>query len=114
MHTIFKKMTVIAIILLSFIALVSCLQPKYQHPEEWQLWKTEHGKSYESQREELERHLVWLSNREYINAHNKNAEEFGFIMSMNQFSDRVSHTTKLHAIISSVPHSMMVSLQHNI
>ena len=63
---------------------------QYQHPEEWQLWKTEHGKSYESQREELERHLVWLSNREYINAHNKNAHIFGYTLAMNHLGDIVS------------------------
>ena len=62
---------------------------QYQHPEEWQLWKTEHGKSYESQREELERHLVWLANREYINAHNKNAHVLGFTLAMNHLGDIV-------------------------
>ena len=60
-----------------------------EHPEEWQLWKTEHGKSYESQREELERHLVWLSNREYINTHNKNAHITGYSLYLNHFADWV-------------------------
>ena len=63
---------------------------QYQHPEEWQLWKTQHGKSYESEREELERHLMWLSNREYINAHNKNSHILGFTLKLNQFADWVS------------------------
>ena len=65
---------------------------QYQHPEEWQLWKSQHGKSYGSQREELERHLVWLSNREYINAHNKNAESLGFTLALNYFADMVRMT----------------------
>ena len=69
--------------------LVSC-EVQYQHPEEWQLWKTQHGKSYESEREELERHIVWLSNREYINAHNKNSHIFGFTLAMNHLGDIVS------------------------
>ena len=43
---------------------------QFSYTEEWQMWKTQHGKSYGSVREELERHLVWLANREYINAHN--------------------------------------------
>ncbi|CAI8032361.1 Silicatein [Geodia barretti] len=68
------------------LAVVRC-EVQYQHPEEWDLWKTEHGKSYQSQREELERHLVWLSNREYINAHNANSDIFGFTLSMNHFGD---------------------------
>ena len=71
------------------LAVVRC-EVQYQHPEEWDLWKTEHGKSYESQREELERHLVWLSNREYINGHNANSDIFGFTLSMNHFGDIVS------------------------
>ena len=71
------------------VAAVSC-EVQYQHPEEWQLWKTQHGKSYGSQREELERHLVWLANREYINAHNKNAHILGFTLAMNHLGDIVS------------------------
>ena len=63
---------------------------RFEHPEEWQLWKTEHGKSYQSQREELERHLVWLSNREYINSHNKNSIKMGFSLRLNHFADLVS------------------------
>ena len=77
-------------VLCSMLAAVVCSDVvQYQHPEEWQLWKTEHRKSYESQREELERHLVWLANREYINAHNKNADLFGFTLAMNHFGDMV-------------------------
>ncbi|CAI8032372.1 Silicatein [Geodia barretti] len=68
------------------LAVVRC-EVQYQHPEEWDLWKTEHGKSYESQREELERHIVWLSNREYINAHNKNSHIFGYTLAMNHLGD---------------------------
>jgi cathepsin L len=85
------------------LAVVRC-EVQYQHPEEWDLWKTEHGKSYESQREELDRHLVWLSNREYINAHNviwqanrkyveahnQNTHILGFTLKMNHFGDMVS------------------------
>ena len=70
------------------LAVVSC-EVQYQHPEEWQLWKTQHGKNYESEREELERHLVWLSNREYISAHNKNSHIFGYTVAMNHLGDIV-------------------------
>ena len=64
--------------------------PKYQFVEEWSLWKSEHAKSYESDLEELERHLVWLSNKEYIDQHNANADLFGFTLAMNNFGDLVS------------------------
>ena len=83
-------MEVAVFLVCSVLAVVSG-EVQYQHPEEWQLWKTEHGKSYQSQREELERHLVWLSNREYINSHNANSDVFGFTLSMNHFGDLVSY-----------------------
>ena len=79
-----------ALLVLALLATaVSTAQISLQHPEEWLQWKSQHGKSYDSQRHELERHLVWLSNREYINAHNKNADIFGFTLAMNHFGDMV-------------------------
>ena len=59
---------------------------------EWHLWKTEHGKSYQSQREELDRHLVWLSNRELVETHNKNADHHGYSLALNHFGDLVYNT----------------------
>ena len=64
--------------------------PVYQYPEEWGLWKSTHAKKYESDLEELERHSVWLSNKEYIDQHNANAELFGFTLAMNHLGDLVS------------------------
>ena len=63
---------------------------KYESVEEWKLWKSTHKKSYQSNKEELERHLVWLSNKEYIEQHNAYADIFGFTLAMNQFGDLVS------------------------
>lgn len=63
--------------------------PRYEFVEEWQLWKSSHGKEYITEREELERHLVWVSNREYILQHNANADIFGFTLAMNHFGDMV-------------------------
>ena len=87
-------MKISAVIICSVLVVASC-EVLYQHPEEWQLWKSQHGKSYGSQREELERHLVWLSNREYINAHNKNAHILGFTLAMNHLGDIVRQFTHL-------------------
>ena len=75
--------TIIGLISLSHCTLV------YQHPQEWRLWKSEHRKSYTSTSEELERHLIWLSNRKYIEGHNANADVFGYSLSMNRFGDMV-------------------------
>ena len=57
--------------------------------EEWELWKTQHGKSYGHKVEELERHLIWASNRKYIEEHNANADLFGYTLAMNHFGDLV-------------------------
>ena len=64
---------------------------KYQHVEEWKMWKSTHGKSYESSKEDLNKHIDWLSNKEYIEQHNKNAHIFGFTLAMNHLGDMV-HT----------------------
>ncbi len=64
--------------------------PKYAFVEEWQLWKSSHERDYTTDREELEKHLVWLSNREYIQQHNANSEIFGFTLAMNHYGDMVN------------------------
>ena len=61
----------------------------YQFPEQWQAWKNSHGKNYTSQLEELDRHLVWLSNKKYIESHNANEDYLGFSLAMNSFGDMV-------------------------
>ena len=82
-------MKVLAVFSIVVVATLATAQINLRHSEEWHVWKSQHGKNYNSQREELERHLVWLSNREYINAHNKNAHIFGFTLAMNHFGDIV-------------------------
>ena len=76
------------LVLLPLISL-ALAAPKFQLGEEWQLWKSEHGKDYQSQREELERHVIWQSNKKYIEAHNQNAHILGFTLKMNHFGDMV-------------------------
>ena len=67
-----------------------------QFSQEWHLWKGQHRKEYSSLREELGKHLVWLSNQEYINQHNKYSDVFGYSLKMNQFGDMVSYSTQMH------------------
>ena len=61
----------------------------YQFPEEWETWKTQHGKNYSSQLEDLDRHLVWVYNKKFIETHNANQDYFGFSLGMNSFGDMV-------------------------
>ena len=88
------------LVLLSAITLAAAAA-KYEFREEWNLWKAQHGKSYSEEREELEKHIVWLSNRAYIEHHNANAKIFGFTLAMNQFGDMV------RADIDRTPHVIM-------
>jgi len=57
---------------------------------EWHAWKSEHGKSYESQKEELQRHIVWQANKKFIEAHNTFNKTLGYTLAMNHFGDMVS------------------------
>ncbi len=72
---------------------------RYQQVEEWRLWKNVHGKSYVSHKEDLEKHIVWLSNKEYIEQHNKNAHVFGFTLAMNHLGDMVGARYLLQLLV---------------
>lgn len=78
------------VVTVSLVVVVSSSPPRFELREEWNLWKDKHGKSYESEHVELERHLVWLSNKEYIDQHNANSHIFGFTLAMNHYGDLVS------------------------
>ena len=73
--------------------------PQYEFKEEWQLWKKQHDKSYSTNLEELEKHLVWLSNKKYIELHNANADTFGFTLAMNHLGDMVHSHKHAHSIL---------------
>ena len=49
----------------------------------------EHGRMYSSDEEELQRHMIWEANKNYVDNHNQNAEVFGFTLAMNKFADMV-------------------------
>ena len=76
-------------LLLSQLLLVVASYAKLQLPPEWHLWKWTHGKSYESEDEELRRRVIWQSNQKYIDEHNKYSDTFGYTLEMNHFGDLV-------------------------
>ena len=80
----------VALVLASPLTLGSLAGPGVELSEEWHLWKTEHDKSYEDEREELQRRAIWVSNMEYIERHNEHADKHGFTLRMNHFGDLVS------------------------
>ena len=87
-------------VLLAVVSLLSLAwaAPRFELSEEWQLWKAEHGKGYQSLQDELERHVIWQSNKKYIEAHNQNAHILGFNLKMNHFGDMVSLLQTHHSI----------------
>lgn len=83
------EMRVLLVVASLAVLCEAVLEIQYEFVEEWRLWKAQQGKAYLTQPEELERHLVWLSNRKYIELHNKNADIFGYKLAMNTFGDLV-------------------------
>ena len=49
----------------------------------------EHEKEYSSDEEELQRHMIWEANKNYVDNHNQHTDVFGFTLVMNQFADLV-------------------------
>lgn len=68
------------------------LKPRFRYEQEWSKWKFTNDRNYTSDLEELERHLIWLSNKVYIDQHNANAHIFGFTLAMNHLGDLVCLT----------------------
>ena len=95
--------------LILFAALVLLLQlvaAKFEFTEEWELWKKvrcyfgmsrhsinyawqENEKEYSTDEEELQRHMIWEANKNYVDNHNEHADVFGFTLAMNQLADLV-------------------------
>ena len=86
------------LVLLSVIALAAAAA-KFEFLEEWETWKEQHGKGYQSEREELERHLIWLSTKKYIDQHNANSDIFGYTLAINHFADLVSEVSNVAVAI---------------
>ena len=78
-----------SVFILSFLA-VAVASVEFQYSKEWRLWKDEHTKNYHLEAEEMKRHSVWLTNKEYIDMHNSNADVSGYTLAMNEFGDMVS------------------------
>ena len=108
-----KSLALIAVV----IAVVSA---GFEHQAQFDSWKTTNGKRYESSDIELGRQLIWESNKNYVENHNKfAAKQFGFTVEMNEFADMVSaHAIEFNwqycqsvlmiiAYIAYISHSMM-------
>ena len=79
-------MKCVVVLLVALAAAVS----GFQYTGEWEAWKEENGKVYESDDIELRRHIIWESNMQFVKEHNAHADEIGFTVEMNKFADLVS------------------------
>lgn len=81
-----------AVLVLHLVLLLTSVKAteQLQFIEEWILWKTEHHKSYSGEQDEIEKHSVWMANREFVINHNANWPEHGYSLALNQFADLVS------------------------
>ena len=101
--------------LVFLLAVVALATAAFEFTEEWEIWKKvcypkiftqsvcsclvhaklysiftkTQGKSYASDREELQRRIIWEANKRYVDNHNEFADEFGFTLAMNEFADLV-------------------------
>ena len=66
---------------------------------EWHQWKAQHWRRYMSWGEEVERHRVWLQNRQYIENHNKNVDHHGYSLALNHFGDLVHFAVVLTLLL---------------
>ena len=88
-------MKCVVVLLVALAAVVS----GFQYIEEWEAWKKEHGRVYESDEIELRSHITWEGNRQFVKQHNAHADEIGFTVEMNKFADLVSTYIHMHAVI---------------
>lgn len=82
------KTTVLALLLSLLVGMGMAF--RYEFAEEWKLWKRHYGKLYQSSYDDLERHIVWCANKQFIEIHNANADFFGYTLAMNHHADLVS------------------------
>ena len=89
------KMSVIlcSIVSLAIVSTGVSVELGFKGDGEWLSWKKQHSRVYETDIHELEKYVTWKSNKAYIDAHNELKDEFGYILTLNQFGDLVSDST---------------------
>ena len=98
---------------IGFVALIICCASALNLQEEWENFKIYHKKFYSSSVEEFKRFNIWKSNLDFINQHNKQADNgvHSFWLKMNQFGDLTS--SEFGAIYNGFNQSLSQSLLRN-
>lgn len=68
------------------LALAFTIASAFEYTAEWEMWKREHGKQYNNDKEENMRHTIFESNLKYVETHNGNSDRW-FDMGLNEYSD---------------------------
>ena len=69
------------------LALLVVYASAFDYTTEWEEWKRQYGRQYDTDKEELHRHTVWESNKKYVENHNANANKWGYTLETNEFAD---------------------------
>lgn len=79
--------------LISIFVLAQAAKIELEYQTQWEAYKTEHKKVYETPMEELARYAIWKSNYELVQRHNSQADKgmHTYWMAVNKFADLSSH-----------------------
>lgn len=82
-----------------------------EHQQEWEAYKHEHKKAYETSMEELARYEVWKTHREYVAKHNSEADKgiHSFWLAVNKYADLTNR--EFVAIYNGYNYTMKVNSQ---
>ena len=83
--------------LLLVLALVALAAAEFEYTQEFQDWKVKYNKVYETKETELERQIIWESNKKFVENHNANSDKFDFTVAMNEFADLVSKALSINS-----------------
>jgi len=75
--------------LLSLIVVARAAKMELEYQTQWEAYKTEHKKAYETPMEELARYHIWKNHFEIVNQHNMFADKgvYTYWLSMNKYAD---------------------------
>lgn len=75
--------------LLSLVVLARAARVELEYQTQWDAYKTEHKKGYETPMEELARYSIWKTHYELVNRHNSEADKgmHTYWMGINKYAD---------------------------
>lgn len=99
----------IALVMVAALAQAAKIELEFQ--KEWEAYKTEHKKAYETSGEDMARYYIWKSNLDVVTRHNSEADKgiHTYWLAMNKFADMT--VDEFAAIYNGYNYSMKLSTQ---